>query len=123
MKQFKLIQAYRATDALSHNDKLSADTLWGIYFLRKKLFPHWEFQTEREEALKKKYSKYADENGTLKGDNYLNYVGELTALANIEKEIAIDEKIKIVITDDLGLTVEMMEALEDFVEFEKERSE
>ena len=118
MKQFQLINAYKATDKLSHNDKLSANTLWGIYNLRKQLFPHWEFQVEREKDLQQKYSQYADAEGNITGQSYKEYMEELASLLNLDKDISI-EKIQIHLTDDLGITVEMMEALEDFVEFTK----
>ena len=117
MKQYKLIKAYKATETLSRNDKLPASTLWGLYNLRKKLFPHWEFQSEREEAMKKKYTQYADAEGNIRGEYYTDFVAELTELAEMDKDVEIGDKMKFVVKDDIGLTVDMMESLEDFVEF------
>ena len=123
MKQYKLIKAYKATESLSHNDKLSTATLWGIYSLRKKLFPHWEFQTEREEDLKKKYSAYADENGNLTGEHYKEFINELSEVAEMEKEVDTDNPIEFVLEDGIGITVETMEALDPFVRFVRKQNE
>ena len=118
MKQYKIIQAYNATEGMSKCDKLSADTLWSVYQLRKKLYPHVEFQQEREQALKEKYSKFADEEGLVSGKPYQDFLKDLEELANLDKEIEF-EKIQIKIQDEMGITVQMMEALEDFIEFTK----
>lgn len=120
MKQIKIIRAYKATEKLSHNDSFSTDTLWGLYKLRKVLFPHWEFQNERENELKKKYAKYADKNGVLTGEHYNEYLQELSKILDMEKEISNEGKITIPLKEGLGISVEMMEALEDFVDFVKE---
>ena len=120
MKQYELIRAYKATESLSQNNKLSANALWGFYNLRKKLFPHWEFQNEREEAIRNKYIELANEDGSLTGKPYVDYLNELAELANIEKEINVTEKITVPLKDDMGITIEMMEALENFVEFTNE---
>lgn len=119
MKQYQLIKAYKATEELSHNNKLPADVLWGIYKLRKLLSPHVDFQKEREEDLKKKYTEFADEEGNITGHHYTDYINDLVEIANIDKEIDLQEKIKLTIVDDLGISIEMMEDLEDFIEFTK----
>ena len=118
MKQFKLIQAYKATEALSSSDKLDTATLWDIYALRKVLLPHWEFQLEREKALQAKYAEFADEQGKISGQHYVDYLNDLEELSNLDKDLEVT-KVKIKLQDGMGVTVHMMEALEDFVEFEK----
>ena len=119
MKQYKLIRAYKATEELSRNDKLSANTLWSLYNLRKMLAPHWEFQNEREESLRNKYAEFADEQGRLVGEHYNNFIKDLAEIAEMDKDIGDFEKVKITLQDNLGLTIEKMEALDEFVEFEK----
>lgn len=119
MKQYKLIRAYKATEELAHNNKLPANILWGIYQLRKTLSPHIEFQREREEDLKKKYAEFADEEGNISGKPSTDYINDLIEIANMEKEIDFPDKIQLTVVDDLGISVEMMEDLEDFIEFSK----
>lgn len=119
MKQAKIIQAYKATEEISKNTNLSLDTLWTFYRLRKALLPHWEFQVEREEALKNKYSQYADENGTISGEPYKEYLNEFNELLNLDKDVEF-EKVKLVLQEGMGITIQMMESLDDFVEFTHE---
>ena len=119
MKQYKIIQAYRATEELSKNNNHSTEVLWVFYNLRKRLLPHCEFQEEREKALKEKYSEYADEEGKIKGEPYKNYIKEFEELLNLEKDLGDIKKINLKLQDGMGITIQMMEALEDFVNFEK----
>jgi len=83
------------------------------------LSPHWEFQIEREEALRNKYSKFANEEGKISGQPYLDYVKEFEELMNLEKDLGDIQKVKLKLQDGMGITIQMMEALEDFVVFEK----
>lgn len=121
MKQYKIVRAHEATESLSKCENLNVDTLWAIYQLRKKLYPHVEFQLERDKALKEKYSEFADEEGMIRGKPYNDFLSEKEKLANLEVEdIDLSEKIKIKLQDGIGITVQMMEDLEDFIEFVKE---
>ena len=120
MKQFKIVKAYQATENMSKCEKLDAETLWSIYQLRKKLYPHVEFQAEREDALREKYAEFADEDGVIKGEPYTNYVKDLSEIATMDKEVNIPDKITIKLQDEMGITVQMMEALDEFVNFVKE---
>lgn len=116
IKQAQIISAYNAAEKISETARLSDSSLWELYHLRKVLREHSEFQTERENALRQKYTKFANEDGMISGDPYKAYLKELSELAGLEKEIDIG-KFNIHVTE--GMTIAQMEALEPFVEFAK----
>ena len=118
MKQYKIINAYQFIESLSNNDKFSCDILWELFQLKKKLQPHVDFFNERTEAIRTKYIPLADENGQLTGEPLQDYVTELNELNAMEKDIDI-EKFTVKLGDIPGLTLKMMESLEDFIDFEK----
>ena len=119
MKQFKIINAYQFINTLSENDKLSYDTLWNLFQLKKLLQPHVDFFNEQLEKLKSKYLPKADENGTIEGETLVAYQNDISELSNMDKEIEI-KKFTLKLKETPGLTLKAMDALEDFVEFEKE---
>ena len=114
MKQYKIIQAYKATEDLS-NCAITKKEQWAVYQLRYFLRPHIEFQTEQEESLRKKYSEFADENGKLSQEKVPEYIADLNEIGNLEIELDEWTKPKIAFTD--GITYKITEPLEDFFEF------
>lgn len=114
VKQSEIIKAYNAASAISESAKLKDIDLWRLFNLRKTLLPHFEFQQEREDAIRQKYVPLADENGMLTGDAYKDFLGNMKEVGELEQEINI-MRFKIPTAE--GMTVPQMEALDPFVEF------
>ena len=117
MKQFKIIQAFKATEDLVKVEDFSANDQWQIYTLRKNLRPHIEFQQEREKALADKYIKFADDKGNITGQHYIDYLKEQQELNNIDVEYN-HEPITLSLVK--GITFKTIEALEEFVDFKND---
>lgn len=116
VKQHQIIRAYKATETIKKNETLPKALLWEIFQLRKKFSPHVEFQEEQEESLRKKYMPYADEEGTIKGQHFQDFMKEVEEIGVIDKELDC-EPIELPVVD--GLTIEFMEDLDPFVTFKK----
>ncbi len=114
MKQFKIIQAYKATEELS-NCAITKKEQWAVYQLRYFLRPHIEFQTEQEESLCKKYSEFTDEKGMLTQEKIPEYIADVKEIGNLEIELGEWKKPQIAFAD--GITYKITEPLEDFFEF------
>lgn len=114
MKQYKVVQLYKATEKLGAIEGFTPEEQWQIYTLRKSFRPHIEFQEERETALINKYTPYADENGSIKGEHYLHYLQEKNELSNLDVDC---EYQKITLPLLKGITFQDIEALEDVIEF------
>lgn len=119
MKNSKILQAYNATEALADNNAISDDIQWEIYQLRKKLFPHIEFTQERLETIKSKYAEFADDKGNLIGEKADEFKNEVQSLNDLEKDTSDISKFTFVVKAGHGVTAKIMEALEDFIDFEK----
>ena len=115
MTQKKLIKAYQIMESLALVNDLSAKEQWNIYELRKRIRPHFDFQIERENAIREKYSEYADGDGELVGDKADEFVGEINDLLNMEVDFQIENKPKIRFVK--GINFITAESLEDFIEF------
>lgn len=118
MKQSDIIKAYKATETLAEIKNLPTDTFWNIFELRRALKPHVDFQEEREIAINEKYVPFADENGTITGQHYLDYLKDLNELANFEKDISFD-KFDFTYTEDMGINIHLVENLAEFINFKK----
>ncbi len=114
MKQSRIIVAYREMERLANNPNITDKGQWQLYKLRKALRPHVDFQKEREAAIQKKYSHYADENGNINGPIVKEYMDDMNALNEMEVELEEFEKPVIPIS---GVNFLTMENLEDFIEF------
>lgn len=114
MKQYKIILAYKATALLSECE-LSEKEQWELYKLRKILRSHYEFQEQRENAVREKYASFIDENGMISGEKAQEFAKDINAIGELEVEIEdfIKPEIKIV----KGITYKIIEPLEDFIEF------
>ena len=119
MKQIKILNAYGVTEMLSKNDRLSVDALLALFKLRKFLQPYIEFAEERQQTIIEKYKQFIDEKGNITGEPFNNYTVEISELMETDIEIDPFEKRTIILKDDMGITLQMMEALEPFIEFDK----
>lgn len=114
MKQYKIIVAYKATELLVDCD-LSEKEQWELYKLRKILRSHYEFQQQREDAVREKYTSFIDENGMINGEKAQEFAKDINAIGDLDVEIEDFVKPKIRITK--GITCKIIEPLEDFIEF------
>lgn len=114
IKQSEIIKAYNAASAISETVKLKDMDLWRLFNLRKTLLPYFEFQQEREDAIRGKYAPLADENGMITGDTYKAFLDDMKEAGDFEQEIDV---VRFKITTAEGMTVPQMEALDPFVEF------
>jgi len=119
MKQNKIIYAYQSLENLANNDRFSCGVLWNLFQLKKRLQPHVDFFNERTDAIKAKYLPFADENGQITGEQMKQYSKEIYDLENMDKEIE-SEKFTVSIKEVPGLTLKMLESLEDFIDFTNE---
>jgi len=115
MKQIKIANAYRQLETFADIQDLSQQEQWSIYQLRKTLRPHFEFQTEREEVIRSKYRKFADEEGVIRDNKADEFVNEMNELNNMEIEL--EEFTRPQIRMVKGISFLMAEELEDFIEF------
>ena len=113
MKLHKIITAYSEMEKLAGNINLSDQSQWELFKLRKLMRQHVEFHTEREEAIKEKYIKFADDKGNIYGDKLDGYINETTELNNMDVEF---DFVKPVVPH-AGINFLTMEKLEDFIDF------
>ena len=114
MKQVDIVKAYKDLEALSDIKDFHSEEQWALYSLRKELRSYVDFYEERMKAIADKYSEFADENGMITGQHYLDYTREKSDLDNMEIKEEI-KKIELPIVD--GITFLTMEALDNFIIF------
>ena len=114
MKQSKIIEAYNASALLSECE-ITETEQWKLYKLRKVLRSHYEFQQQREDAVREKYSSFIDDRGMIAGEKAQEFVKDINAIGDLEVEIEEFEKPQITMIK--GITCKIIEPLEDFVEF------
>ena len=125
MKQSKVIRAYKSITTL-YEQKLPLTISHKLWMLRQKLTPTWEFQNEKEQEVIRKYNPTIGEDGSVSfkdndeaikfRDEYLKTCNEL---ADLDVDIDNDKKIVLKLDDKLELSVEDIEALSEFVDFEE----
>ena len=115
MKQLKIIDSYKLMETLADIQDLSQKEQWNIYQLRKTLRPHFDFQVEREDAIRDKYRVFADADGNLEDEKATEFVNELNELNNMEIELKEFTRPKIRMVK--GISFLTAENLEDFIEF------
>ena len=115
MKQFKIQNAYRTLEILTDNEFLTEEEQWELYKLRKFLRPHIDFQNEREDAVREKYSDSIDEEGNILGEPAKQFLQDMHAISNLDIEIEAFDKPKIKMVK--GINFKTIEPLEDFIEF------
>lgn len=117
MKQQDIIKVYNTLESLANNENLHAEDQFAIYKLRKELRQYADFQKEREDKMLEKYKPFADENGLIKGEKYVEYMNDVNDLNNVEVNIDNIEKISLPLVD--GINFLTMEVLEPVINFEK----
>lgn len=116
MKQSKVFNAYLATESLKKNLNFTNKEHWELYKLRKMLKPRYDFQAERETEVRNKYKDFITPDGYILPPNAEKFAKDLMDIQEIDIDIGNIEKIHLRIVE--GVTAEIMESLEDFVEFE-----
>ena len=120
MKQYQLANAYRATDWLAGNEHLTVQTRWDVYDLRNRLRPYYEFQLNEENLMRKKYIPFVQEDGSLVGEAHDKFLNDMAELNNLEIDIGEIHPFEIQMRDDDGIRVRDMEALENFIHFQRD---
>ena len=120
MKQSKIIEAYKMLDSFSDNSTLSYSVLWDLYQLKKSLQIHMDFFNSQLELIRNKYISFADENGNISGEPYQNYLNDIAQLGDMDKDVSSILKPTIKLSEFPGITMKTMDAIGDFVNFEKE---
>lgn len=115
MTQIDLINAYEQLEDLSKLKDFHAKEQWALYGLRKELRSYVDFYQERMKAIVEKYKPFADEQGIIKGQEYLDFIHEQEDLNKMEVEHI--NAIELPIVD--GITFLTMESLEGFVNFKE----
>ena len=115
MTQSQIINAYKTLPELSEISGISKKEQWELYKLRNVLKTHFEFQVEQENKIREKYSEYADKDGNLFGEYAERFVNDMKEIADLEVELGEFDKPKIRIQD--GMTLKMIDPLDNFVEF------
>lgn len=114
MKQYKIVNAYKQMELLADIKDLSEKEQWDLYQLRKTLKSHYEFQGEREQAIREKFNDFADDNGDIHDQHAKDFLNDLSELNNMEIDIKfIKPQIRLV----KGISFKTAEELEDFIEF------
>ena len=116
MKQINIINAYNALESLSDIKDFHAKEQWALYSLRKELRSFVDFYKERMNVLTNKYKEFADDQGVITGQPYIDYMNEKDELDNMEIEQEIN-KIQLPIVD--GITFLTIESLDDFITFKE----
>lgn len=117
MKQVDIIKAYKDLEKLSDVQDFHSKEQWALYSLRKKMREHVDFYEERQKALIEKYREFADDNGIITGEKYVDYTKELSDLNDLEIDEEI-EKISLPFVD--GISFKTAESLENFIDFKSE---
>ena len=125
MKQSTIIKAYKVLNKL-YGEDLPLPVSYKLYRLRSQLAPQWNFQNEKEREIFTKYSPSINTDGTLsfKDDNERDaFTKEFTELCNTMAELDADigevKKFAIKLSDGISLSMEDIEALQDFIDFEE----
>ena len=113
MKLSTIIQGFRATEELADKN-FTNEEQWQIYNLRKVLRSHVEFYKERENNINAQYIKFADSNGVLSGEKFIEYQNKKKELDDMETSVDY-QPIELPVID--GINFKTMEALENFITF------
>ena len=114
MKQSKIIEAFNASALLSECE-ISEKEQWELYKLRKILRSHYEFQQQREDAVREKYSSFTNDKGMISGEKAQEFLKDINAIGDLDVEIKEFEKPQITMVK--GITCKIIEPLEEFVDF------
>lgn len=120
MKLAKIINVFNTTEVLAGDPNLTHAGKWVLYSVRKQLADHSEFQREELQKLFEKYpATYNAETRelTFKSTKARDaFLEESKKLDDLEIEINIVKQ-KAKLSDIPGITIQQMEAVEDFIDF------
>lgn len=117
--QSKAVVAYKTINKISGGN-LPLPVAFALFKMKKKLAAQFEFQIEQEQKIIEecKASVDAEGNWTFESEEDKKaFVERLTEVSNMPVEIDIDPQ-TIPLNANIELSVEDMEALENFIEFE-----
>lgn len=118
-KQSKAVQAYKAIDKMAKG-ALPLPVSYSFFKLKKALQCHIEFQISKEQELFDQYQPVFNEDGiwTFKSEDDKNeFVKKINEIGELDVEID-SNIITISQTSGITMSIEDMEALDAFVEFE-----
>ena len=123
MKQYKIIKAYKAINKL-YEQKLPLSVSHKLWMLRKALAPTWDFQVEKEQEVVMSFNPDTAPNGDAVFKTpedaeacRKEFEKVCSELADLDVELENFKKITIHLDDKIEISVEDIEALEDFVDF------
>ena len=123
MKQAKIIKAYKAINKL-YDQQLPLTISHKLWMLRQKLEPTWEFQVDKEQEVIMAYSPVIAQDGAVTFNTQEDsvkcreeYEKVCKEIADIDVDLGDFQKIQIKLDDKLEISIEDIEALEDFVDF------
>ena len=123
MKQFKIIRAYKTLDNLA-SQKLPLSVSHKLWTLAHTLQPHWDFQTEKEAEVFKKYEPTYDKDGSMNFGTEerameckAEYEKTVAEIANLDVDLDDFKKIVLHLDDKIDISIADIEALSDFVDF------
>lgn len=123
MKQSKIIRAYKTLSKISQ-DKLPLAVSHKLWTLSRILQPHWDFQTEKEADVFRKYDPKYNEDGTMDFGSEerakecrAEYEQVVTEIADLDVDLGDFKKVVLHLDDKLDISIGDIEALSDFVEF------
>lgn len=116
--QKSAVRAYHTIVKLS-NEPLPLPVSYKLFKLKKKLSPHFEFQSEQEVALiEQLHAKYDDGGWVFETDEDRDtFIAKIKEINEMDIEVDIDPE-KLPLGENLMLSISDMEALADFIEFE-----
>ena len=124
MKQIRLVNAYKALAHLAVQT-LPIKTAYAIHKLRRALAPAWEFQIAQEQALAEKYRGQID-GGSIRFGNANDpeaveraraYAADMSELNGMESDYEAQPPVRVLLTDEIVISANEIDALDGFVEF------
>lgn len=123
VKQSTIIRAYKVIDSFT-GKKMSVSISHKLWTIKRALQPHWDFQAEKEREVMGKYEPQVDENGNLQFKSEeaqkacMQEFGKTCAeLADLDVDLGDFKKVIIHLDDKIDLSMDDIDALQDFVEF------
>lgn len=119
MKQSTIINAYKVIQK-HRQDQLPLDVSLAFFKVKKMLDDQWEFQLEKENELIEKYHPTRKENGDLVFDppeNMDKFIEEINAIGDLDIDLDY-KKVDAKFGNKIELSVDEIEALEEFMNFE-----
>ena len=121
MKQGKIIAAYNTIENLRKQDVRYPSTVsMALFRTKKALEAQYEFQSEEEKKLVEELNPTQEDNGTLKfasEEDAQKFVNRMREINDIDVDLDYTKQ-KIKLRDEFGLTLDEIETLDPFIEFD-----